>query len=269
MVVRRLLAASLVLTVPAAALAQQQAPVPPEMAQAPRELLAQGGEPVDDTDLGEEESLKELIKEEIAPNEWSTPAAIGLSFIPGGGFGLIYAEKKAASAVPFLLSAAGYAVGALYMLGTFDTSKSTHCYYKNDPDAVTAGSKVSMFHCTYAKWDSRTTDDPIPGDKDKDGNAINTHSFDPNSGGTRAYIDSAANYNVLDSGENFDGTKTGIYIIAGTYVASTLLGAVWSGLTVSEHNEQLRKAAESTAMAPKPVMGFDGEKGYLGLVMDF
>ena len=94
---RRLVALSLVVTLPAAAAAQS---VPPEMAAPPRTLLAANGEPVDDSDLGEEESLDALNKEEIDKSTWSTGAAVGLSLIPGGGFGLVYADKKAASVGP-------------------------------------------------------------------------------------------------------------------------------------------------------------------------
>lgn len=271
MALRRLLASALAVSLPASAAAGPVRNVPPEMAASPQTLLAQRDEAVDDSDLGQEESLDELNRAEMAPLQWSTPAAVGLSFIPGGGFGLVYAEKKAASAVPFLLSAAGFAVGALYLAGVFDTTKKTHCYYKADPNAVSAGVATGMDSCTYAMWDSRTNDDPIPGDVDAAGNPINTHSIDPNSGSAnRAYIDSSSHYAILDSGENFDGQKTGIYIMLGTYAVTTLLGAVWSGLTVADHNEEIRKNIESTAQnTPKPIFGFDGDDGYFGLVWSF
>lgn len=281
MVFRRLVASALVVALPAAAAAQS---VPPEMAAPPRTLLAANNEPVDDSDVAaeaEDETLDKLNQIEIDKDAWSTGAAVGLSAIPGGGFGLIYAEKKAASAVPFLLSIAGYTIGALYMAGTFNTKKKTHCYFKADPNSAAIGSQVDSYRCTYALYTGQT-DDPIPGDKDDNPNTAQntgdrtTHSFDWTAedktriGTNKEYYNSAANYGYVDSGENFDGQKTGIMILIGTYAATTLLGAVWSGLTVADHNETLRKNVESTAQnSPKPLVGYDGDNGYFGMVMDF
>lgn len=275
---RRLVALSLVVTLPAAAAAQS---VPPEMAAPPRTLLAANGEPVDDSDLGEEESLDALNKEEMEKSTWSTGAAVGLSLIPGGGFGLVYADKKAASVVPFLLSVAGYTVGALYMAGVFNTKKTTSCYFKADPNSAAIGSKVDDYRCTYALY-TGATDDPIPGDKDDNPDASQntgdrtTHSFDWTAadntrvGTGKEYYNSAPNYGYVPSGENFDGAKTGLIILVGTYAATTLLGAVWSGLTVADHNEEIRKNVESTAQnSPKPLVGYDGDNGYFGMAWDF
>ncbi|MCK6573380.1 hypothetical protein L6V77_20055 [Myxococcota bacterium] len=273
MVVRRLAAAALVLTLPATVAAQS---VPPEMAPSPQLLLAANGEPVDDSDLSSEESLADLDQEEIDKKAWSTGTAVGLSFIPGGGFGLIYAEKKAASAVPFLLSVAGYAVGTLYLLGSFDTSKSSACYFFADPAAGGTGAKVQDFRCTYAKWTSSTNDDPLPGDVDDNPDAsqrepdgrLTTHSIDYQGTG-KPYNKSASNYDVRTTGEDFDGKKTGVIILAATYAATSILGAVWSGLTVADYNEQIRKEVESTAMnRPKPIIGYDGENGFFGLAWE-
>lgn len=280
--VRRLVALSLVVTLPAAAAAQN---VPPEMAAPPRTLLAANGEPVDDADVAAEaqdETLDKLNEEEMAKSRWSVGAAVGLSAIPGGGFGLVYAEKKAASFVPFLISIAGYTVGALYMTGMFNTKKSTHCYFKADPNSAAVGTRVDDYRCTYALY-TGNTDDPIPGDVDDNPDASKntgdrtTHSIDWTAGdGTRVgtnleYYNSAPNYGYVPSGENFDGKKTGIIILASTYVATTLLGAVWSGLTVADHNEELRKSVESTASnnSPKPMVGYDGDNGFLGMAWDW
>ncbi|MBM4113980.1 MAG: hypothetical protein FJ253_11535 [Phycisphaerae bacterium] len=273
MVVRRLAAAALVLTLPATAVALS---VPPEMAPSPQVLLAVNDEPVDDSDLATEESLTDLEGEEFQKRAWSMSAAVGLSFIPGGGFGLVYAEKKAASAVPFLLSVAGYAVGTLYLLGSFDTSKSSACYFFADPSAGGSGAKVKNFRCTYAKWTSSTNDDPIPGDVDNnpdlsqrepDGR-LTTHSIDFEGTG-KPYNKSASNYDVRTTGEDFDGQKTGVIILAATYAATSILGAVWSGLTIADYNEEIRKEIESTAMnRPKPIVGYDGENGFFGLAWE-
>ena len=230
--------------------------IPPEMAPSPRVLLA-ANEPVDDSDLADEETLKELNDEEIGKSAWSTGAAVGLSLIPGGGFGLIYAEKKPHSVVPFLLSAAGYTVGALYMAGIFDTSKSTRCVFDGTK-------KVPESHCYYALDQATQMSDIYPTDD------LDNHSTDPNDPtGKTEFYDNGVRYGREERGEDFDGQKTGLYIMAATYGATTLLGAIWSGLTVADHNEEIRKSVESTAQAPTPVMGYDGEKGYLGMVWSF
>src|SRR5688572_5331802 len=74
--------------------------LPAEMAPAPKVLLAQA--PVDDSDLKDEETLEALKQEEIAKEAWSMGAAIGLSLVPGGGAGLIYAEEPYAAIVPYV-----------------------------------------------------------------------------------------------------------------------------------------------------------------------
>ena len=79
-------------------------PTPIEEAPPPAVLLAQ----VDDSDLADEETLTELMQIEIDRDAQSMGAAIGLSLIPGGGWGLLYAGKPAQSAVPFSLAAAGF-----------------------------------------------------------------------------------------------------------------------------------------------------------------
>ena len=281
MVIRRLVASALVVALPVAAAAQS---VPPEMAAPPRTLLAANGEPVDDTDVAaesEDETLAVLNQIEIDKDAWSTGAAVGLSAIPGGGFGLIYADKPAASVVPFLLSVAGFAVGALYIAGKFDTKKKTNCFFKADPSGTAAGTEVDSYRCSYALF-TGATDDPIAGDEDDNPNPAQntgertTHSFDWTAtdksrvGTNKEYYNSAPNYGYVDSGENFDGKKTGLFIMVGTYAATTILGAVWSGLTVADHNETLRKNVESTAQnAPKPRVGYDGDNGYFGMAWDF
>ena len=59
----------------------------------------------------------------------------------------------------------------------------------------------------------------------------------------------------------------------GTYIGTSLIGAIWSGLVVADHNEQLRKDIEATVKAPDPVpvpvIAFDGDRGYLGVQVTF
>ena len=44
----------------------------------------------EDPDLEDDETLEDLMKIEYDKDAWSTSTAIGLSLVPGGGFGLIY-----------------------------------------------------------------------------------------------------------------------------------------------------------------------------------
>jgi len=252
---KRVVALVVLATFPAAAWAE----VPPELAASPRLLLAQaGGEPVDDSDLAQEETLEQLNQADFDKDSWSMGAAVGLSFLPGAGWGLIYAEKPAAAAVPFALSAVGYTVGALYMLGLFDESQSNVCLH----DSV---GEVSLAACQLVQSRGQFT-----ADLDGDGSAGDwQREIDLNDEARRPYIDTAENYNRAVKGENFDGTKTGLIIVGATYAATTLLGAVWAGMSVDEHNTDLRNSIESTASAPRPLVGYDGRNGFLGLSLDF
>ena len=68
-----------------------------------------------DPDLEDDESLEDLMKIEYDKDAWSMGTAIGLSLVPGGGFGLLYARKKPQAVIPFLLSTVGYGLGIAYM----------------------------------------------------------------------------------------------------------------------------------------------------------
>lgn len=243
----RRIAAPVAATVAAASLlagpALARNPVPTSAAAPPQVLLAQ----VDDSDLKDEETLEELIEEEITENSWSMAKAIGLSVLPGAGYGLVYAEKKAQSAVPFILSAAGYVVGALYMAGIFDESSKDVCVHVRDGE-------VPLRECSIGS---------TPGDN---------QANDPRSAdGMTQYFDTRNDYQAGVKGEDFDGKDTGIIILGATYVVTTLLGAIWAGAVVADHNDRVRKDAESTAQGPtlRPVMAYDGDNGLFGLGIDF
>ncbi len=217
---------------------------PPEAAPSPQTFLAQ----LDDSDVRGEETLEDLWKIEYDKNKQEVSAAIGLSLIPGGGFGLVYAKKKPQAIVPIILSLVGYGVGTAYLLGTFDESSKEVCRRQGNevvPNEV----------CSWVK------DPEFNHDKDEYANDGS------------AYFENVEDYQMSVVGEDFDGKMRGIYIIAGTYAATTLLGAVWSASTVSEHNERLRKDIESTTEAPtplpKPLIAYDGERGFFGLSLDF
>ncbi len=223
------------------------ASTPPTAAPAPRVLLAQGG--VDDSDLKSEESLDELMAIEYDKKSWSVPKAVALSFLPGAGWGLIYAEKKAQATVPFLLSAAGYAMAGVYFAGVFDESSSRACKHVRDD-------KVDDVECSYHTVDS--------------GKHLDIDPRDPE---MKEYFATVGDYETVTVGEDVDGAEKGLIILIGTYVGTSILGAIWSGLVVSDHNEQLRKDIEATVQAPDPVpvpvIAFDGNRGYLGVQVTF
>lgn len=248
-IVSGVLAAALL---PGAALAQvapdspAQTPTPIEAAPPPAVLLAQ----LDDSDLANEETLEELMQIEIDRDAQSMGAAIGLSLIPGGGWGLLYAGKPAQSAVPFTLAAAGFVVGALYAVGTFDTSTSTACAHVRDGN-------VPDLECTLG-------DDAIR-NKEEDPRA------DPNTlrPPLNIYANTKSDYEVVTSGEAFDGQTTGLVIIGATYALTTLVGAIWAGTSVAAHNERVKRDVESTASMPRPSISYDGDRGSVGLTIDF
>ncbi len=226
-------------------------------APAPRALIAQNlGDMVDDSDLGREENLKDLMQLEFDKESKSVSAAVTLSLIPGGGYGLVYAGKKAQAVVPFLLSAVGYGIGAAYMFGAFDTNTNTFCRHTRD-------NRVDFEECSIQSESGNGMDDL--GNK-----AIDPRSLD----GNTPYFKTGEDYAVVTTGEAFDGKERGLLIIGGTYLLTSLIGAFWAGSIVSDHNEQLQKDIESTAKnAPtiqaRPVVAYDGDRGFFGLALDF
>ncbi len=215
---------------------------PPAVAPPPQQLLAQA----DEIDLGsvdgEEETLQALDGAIIEEESWSMGAAIGLSLIPGGGFGLMYADKPGAAGLTFALAAAGYGLGAAYMLGAFDESTSQRCRFGD--------SSVDMNECDAAY------DPEHPLNKE----------IDPRTGDY--YFRAKDQYAYVTTGENFDGQTTGLIIMGATYATTTLLGAVWSGTAVHRHNDDVRKRVESTASI-RPLLGYTGSRGYFGVGLDF
>lgn len=196
-----------------------------------------------DPDLENEETLEELHQEEYDKGKWSVGSAVGLSFIPGGGWGLLYADKGAASSVPFVLSLAGYTLGALYMGGVFDESSVIKC---QDDDNTIVRDEL----CDYSATN-------LPDSSDTSITAEERRAI------------ARGEYTQFQSGEDFDGGDTGLIIIGTTYALTTLLGATWAGLSVSEHNERLRRDIESTAWVPRLRLGVAKGRSSVGLAFDF
>ena len=67
---------------------------------------------------------------------------------------------------------------------------------------------------------------------------------DPNG---RSYDQTVGDYASSTAGRNYSGRNTGITLLAATYIVTSTLGAVWSGMSVRAHNRQLRRDIESTA----------------------
>lgn len=272
---RRTAAALTALTIAAGpALAADPAqPIDPTAAPAPAVLIAQAGLEALDADLGTEKTLKELHEDEFDESAQSLGAAIGLSFLPGAGWGLMYADKSAQATVPFLLSAVGYSVGALYMSGLFNETATQICNHARD-------GRVGLDECEYGDVVFDPNIDRI------DNNDIdNRDDMNP----PRAYFATKSDYEYATRGEDFEGTTTGLVILGSTYVLTTLIGAVWAGSTVYDYNEQLRKDIEATAgrdavaraddvrarepeadaVPPRPYFGYTGDRGVVGVVLDF
>ncbi len=239
------------------ALMAQEGPNSPSSAPAPNVLLAQ----IDDSDLQDEESLKQLMQIEYNKDAMSMGAAVGSSFIPGAGWGLVYAKKDLQASVPFAMSIIGYGLGIAYMAGAFDTSSTTICNHDRD-------GRVNDAECTYAEIQR----DPNAG------NRVDNQDLDPRSeDGRTPYFRTAGDYSTSVVGKDFNGFDTGVIVLVSTYVLTTALGAVWAGSTVSKHNEQLRKDIESTAqkrspsapISARPIVQVDRQGGLFGLSLSF
>ncbi len=210
---------------------------------------------VNDNDLLHEETLLELMQIEYDKDAWSMGTAIGLSLLPGGGYGLLYADKPAQSAVPFTIFVVGAAVGAAYLLGAFDDSKSEHCYHVRD-------GKVSYGECSIgATPGANQAVDP------------RSSNYDPIEKTGDKYWKTTGDYYKKITGADFDGKLTGAIILGSSYVVSSLIGAIWAGSTVSDHNTRLRKDIESTASnsMPRliPTAAITNEQSMFGFTLKF
>ena len=104
------------------------------------------------------------------------------------------------------------------------------------------------------------------------GTAGDNQATDPRDPQMRPYFATQDDYERITVGEDFDGTETGIIILGATYVATSILGAVWAGLVVSEHNDRLRKDIDSTVQRQptvRPTLAFSDEGGFAGFAIDF
>ena len=89
-------------------------------------------EPLGDSALENEKTLEQLHELEFDREAMSVQKAVTTSFIPGAGWGLLYAKKDAQSVVPFALSAVGYGLGALFLGGVFSEDSTRICQHDRD-----------------------------------------------------------------------------------------------------------------------------------------
>ena len=250
------------------AYAQEPSVTSPMASPAPAILLAQ----VDDSDLRDEETLQELMQIEYDKDAWSMGAAVGASLVPGAGWGLVYAEKPVQSLVPIVLSLAGYGIGIAYIAGAFDTQRTQICRH------VPTTSRVDLEVCDYGNMTRDARNPDAPDNLDDDPRSILDASGQPiPNARPKKYFDTKNDYEKTFIGEDFDGQSTGVWILVGTYALTTVIGAVWAAMTVSAHNEQLRKDIESTAglrrnsspVKARPILGVSQGNGVVGFAIDF
>ncbi len=225
---------------------------------APEILIAQ----IDDSDMRDEETLNQLMQIEYDRDKMSAGKAIALSFVPGGGLGLIYADKSIQSIVPYSLFGAGLVMSILHFIpdGPFHSKEQTYC--RHLPTASRVG-----------------TDECLRGDRarvqPKDPNIVDNQDVDPRAiPSGQAYFETKSDYEQRTVGENYDPTNRGLLVLAASYAVTTALGAVWSAMAVNSFNEQLRKDIESTAknrsyLNVEPLVAYTGDGGLFGVTVDF
>ena len=215
-----------------------------------------------DRELGDEETLDDLMAIEYEKDAWSVGKAATLSSVPGGGFGLIHAKAPAQSVIPFLLSGIGYTMGALWISSVFDEQSTRACQHVRE-------GTVRIAECGYGD---------IVYDPSDANQTVTNQLADPRSrDGVTPYYQTKADYSIVETGRNYEGAGTGVAILGATYAITTLLGAVWAVLEVQNHNDQLRKDINSTAQnrltvpqkKVRPLYAYDGRTAVMGVRLDF
>ena len=226
-------------------------PMPPLEAPSPLTMFTQMEDPELVKELADEETLEELQDMEYDREALSFGKGITLSLIPGGGFGMLYADKKAQGFLLIGLSAIGYVVGLAYASGSLDNTQTDACVYMaGTPQEDLVQTQV----CSW--WDGA-----------QHPNRYNT--VDPRDPDMKKYFETKTNYTLEKrGGEPYDGFKDGVMILAGTYAVTTLIGVIWSGMTISEHNDEIRKRVESTA-GLYPVFDYNADRSTVGFGLRF
>ena len=213
-------------------------------------------------ELSNEETLQDLQDIEYEREALSKSRALLLSLIPGGGWSLTYANRKAQGILMILGAAVGYGMGTAYILGVFDEEAERLCL-------LTDSSKNSMYvgleycnpksiiHPTDRNANNPAYDPYLYKDDTASDPTLRVilKGDQPPTGNYRVPLFSEVRelYQEQRRGNDYDGTKTGQLIIASTYAVTTVLSAIWSTMEINEQNKELRKRIEATsAQAPRP-----------------
>ncbi len=240
-------------TSPAPLRAEPAPAAPASFPLAPSALFAQMDDPELIRELEGEESLDDLQNIEYERESMSMARGVVLSLIPGGGFGMMYAGKRAQGLLTVALAAVGYGVGLAFATGSLNSSASNVCVY------TPTNQVVKPETCTYGE--------PTPKNP-RQHLVIDPRSVNEMTPEGLPYFQTKGNYAVQTRGTEYDGTDLGLKILVGTYVGTTLLGAILAGSAISEHNNELRKRVESTAgldIKLTPTVVYDGRNAMMGL----
>ncbi len=236
-------------------------------------------------ELEQEESLEDLQDIEYSREALSINRGILLSLIPGGGWSLMYANRRAQGVLMILGASIGYAMGTAYVLGVFDEQAERACVLT---DSSKESINVESAYCNPASSIHPTNKNATMPAYDpylyKDENAsdpaqrIILRKDKMLSGSYRVpfYSEVSELYQEQKRGSDYDGTSTGLAIIAGTYAATTVLSAIWSAVEISDQNHELRKRIESTSAQAnpsfqpnqaklRPTFQYDGQQTIMGV----
>ncbi|MAD60850.1 MAG: hypothetical protein CMH49_04930 [Myxococcales bacterium] len=235
-------------------------------------------------ELEQEESLEDLQEIEYNREALSISRGTLLSLIPGGGWSLMYANRRAQGVLMVLGATLGYGMGAAYALGVFDESADKTCVLT---DSSKESINVELVYCNPKSSINPTNANANMPAYDpylyKDDNAsdparrIILKNDQPLSGNYRVpfYSEVSELYQEQKRGTNYKGLNTGLSIIAGTYAVTTVLSAVWSAVEIADQNNELRKRIESTSAQAKtrpqpyqtkvrPTFQHDGQQTIMG-----
>ncbi len=250
---------------------------PPSSAPPPLSLL-QGESPLyeihrspsaqmDDPDLvrelAEEETLVDLQNIEYSNDALSSGRGVLLSLVPGAGWSLIYANRRAQGVLIILGATVGYGMGVAYLAGVFDENAERRCVLTDSsrnsifvglkycsPDSPIDPMNANATRPSYDPYlyKNDATNDPelrviLKGDQPQP----------PTSYRIPLYSEVSELYKEQKRGSDYNGAKTGQIILASTYAVTTLISAIWTSLEIKDQNKELRKQIESTAQGPRPV----------------
>ena len=141
-------------------------------------------------DLESDESLEQLVRIEYDKDAWSMSSAIGLSLVPGGGFGLIYVRKKPQAVVPFLLSSLGYGLGIAYLAGSFDEAQVAVCTTREMDECPRLNVDILRFRMTLVSPKE-----------------VDNQDIDPRSPSGQPYFQTQGDYRRSNSGAKLFGQE--------------------------------------------------------------